>query len=768
MESKPTTQWRGGAILLLASLATLPAQNTTTTTTAPATDSDQVVQLPAFTVSSERGNEYRATDSMSASRIRGTLLDTPATVNVITADFLQDISAASLFDATQYVSGIGNGRLAGGSGILDRQTIRGYENDGRTIDNFNSTFQANLDPLLYERVEIVKGPNAILAPTGTPGGSINVITKAPKFKQSTIASLELGRFFGNRMSIDSTGPLEDSERFAYRVIAGYQDASSFVDGDIRVYSVNPQFTWRISDRSQLTAKLNEIRWETTGGAQNPSITIHASPTVDNGETITVDTIAPGFVYGENNGSSAEWAFRKDHVQRATAEFTTALTDRISMRLAAMRHYDYFRTEFTGLVTPGQSTQSSRYDPNTGIYTPELTWARNAAGVFVSTFSPQYDPASITRSAGIERAYNNDTQFQADVAGNFDLGAATLQTVTGASYSRFTGYNRSWNATAGQIPNLNLAAPVDLPARPTSYTLGTNRFTKNEKKQVYAFGRLGLFQDRLYVSGGVSRLWLDVPVTNLSNNTQTRLKGATNTPLAGALFKITPHISAYFSHSENANGVLFNGEALFQEGKQDEFGFKSEFFDQRLSISASHFDISQNNIVTPNPSFFIDPINNPQFFRADLTNEGFEIDVVGGITKDLTVLASFTDMKLRDAFDRRRRNIPDRTINALLKYKFPDETLKGASVFAGVTHVGDQAGEDPSITATPLGVVAQVSFYAPSRTIYNAGGSYVYGRYRFNLNIDNLFDKETIWEPSGRFSLAPYPGRNIRFTTNVSF
>jgi iron complex outermembrane receptor protein len=743
--------------------ASLPAQTTAPAEAAPGSK----VELPTFTVSSERGNAYRATDSMSAARIRGALIDTPATVNVITDDFLKDIGAASLFDATQYISGIGNGRLAGGSGILDRQTIRGYENDGRTIDNFASSFQANLDPLLYERVEIVKGPNAILAPTGTPGGSINVITKSPKFTRGSTATLELAGEFGNKLTYDTTGPVPGTDKLAYRVVAGYQDANSYVRGSIRGWSVNPQLTWRISDRSQLTIKGNWVNWGTYGAAQNPSITLHASPTLANGGTLSLATIAPGFVYGENNGSSADWTFREDQLRRGTLEYTTAIGDHLSLRLAAMRHYDYFNTEFTGLVTPGQSTQSSRYNPSTGIYTPETTWTI-VGGVPVGTFSAQYDPASITRSAGIERAYHNDTQYQADLAGNFEFAGASLQTVTGASHSHITSYSRAWTAVAGQIPNLNLAAPVDLPARPTVFTLGTNRFTDNTKKQIYAFARLGLLKDRLLLNGGMSRLWLDVPVTNLTNGSQTLLKGATNTPLYGALFKVTPTISVYYSHSTNANGVLFNGAALFQEGKQDEFGVKTEFFNQRLSITASHFDITQNNIVTPNPSFFIDPVNNPQNFKADLTNKGLEIDVVGGVTKNLTVLASFTDMKLRDAFGRRRRNIPDTTMNAMLKYTFSDGAAKGLSVFGGVTHVGNQAGEDPSITATALGVVAQISFYAPARTIYNAGASYARGKYRFNLNLDNLTDEETIWQPSGRFSLSPYPGLNVRLTTTYTF
>ena len=749
-------------------LAAATAVEAQTAPPAAAISADELVTLPAFSVSSDRANGYRATDSMSAARIRTAIIDTPATVNVITSDFLKDIGAASLFDATQYISGIGNGRLSGGSGILDRQTIRGYENDGRTIDNFNSSFQANLDPLLYERVEIVKGPNAILAPTGTPGGAINVITKSPSFTAANVAQLEVGRYFSNKLSIDSTGPLAGSKDIAYRVVAGYQDGASSVPGSIRQWSVNPQFTWKISRHSKLTLKFNHIQWGTYGSAQNPSITLHAAPTVANGATLSLDTVGTGFRYGENNGSSATWSARTDRVQRALAEYTTALTDRISMRVAGMRHYDHFWTDFTGLATPGQSNQGARYNPATGVYTPELVWARNAAGVFVSTPSPQYDPTAIPRTAGYEHAWHNDTQLQADFAGNFAFDGVTVQPVVGGSWQRTTSLARSYNAVAGQLAPLNLFAPLETPAHPVNYTLGSHTYTTNTKKQVYAFTRFGLFGDRLFLTGGISRLWLNVPVQNRRTGTATLLDGATNTPLAGALFKVTREISAYYSYSTNANGVLFNGQALFQEGKQHEFGVKTELFNQRLSIGAARFDISQNNIVTPNPSFFIDPINNPQSFRADLANKGFELDVVGGLTKEFTVVGSYTKMKLRDAFGRRLRNIPDTTLNGMLKYDVREGGMKNFGVFLGVTHVGDQAGENPATTATPLGVVTQVSFFAPARTITNAGASYRLGKYRLNANVDNLFDKKTIWQPSGRFSLAPYPGINYRFSTTLNF
>lgn len=71
-------------------------------------------------------------------------------------------------------------RLISG-GILDRRTIRGFESNGRIVDNFLTGFQGRFPPDDIERVEIVKGPSAILSPSGSPGGSVNTITSRRDF-----------------------------------------------------------------------------------------------------------------------------------------------------------------------------------------------------------------------------------------------------------------------------------------------------------------------------------------------------------------------------------------------------------------------------------------------------------------------------------------------------------------------------------------------------------------------------------------------------------
>ena len=54
------------------------------------------------------------------------------------------------------------------------------------------------------------------------------------------------------------------------------------------------------------------------------------------------------------------------------------------------------------------------------------------------------------------------------------------------------------------------------------------------------------------------------------------------------------------------------------------------------------------------------------------------------------------------------------------------------------------------------------------TAVNAGASYRWGRYRFNLNVDNVLDEKFWWQPASRQSVSPYPGLTVRFTTTMHF
>ena len=235
-----------------------------------------------------------------------------------------------------------------------------------------------------------------------------------------------------------------------------------------------------------------------------------------------------------------------------------------------------------------------------------------------------------------------------------------------------------------------------------------------------------------------------------------------------LVKVTDTVSVYGSLSTNA-AITSNtlNEPVWQTGKQYEFGAKANFLDQRLSVTVDHFQISESNLTSTNPLYNLEPGDPATLLIYDAVNHGEEINVVGGITKNLSVIVSGTLMKYRDTYGRRYRNVPDNLANLLVNYRFTSGSLKGLSAFAGVVHVGQTAGES-NTAFTSAGVPEQPSFFVPAWTTVNAGASYGWSRYRVNVNVDNVLNQQFWWQPAGRNSVSPYPGATIRTTLSVKF
>ncbi len=742
----------------------LAAQTNPASTSASA---DEAVRLPEFTVSSEKANRYAPGDSISAARIRTALIDTSASISVISSDFLQDIGAQSILDATRYISGVSAGRAAGLGGIRDRQVIRGFENDNRTVDNFNADYQVNFDPQFIDRIEVVKGPNSILAPTGTPGGSINVITKSPKFTRANMLALEVGRYDSQKLTADTTGPLPwGNNKLAYRIVANVQDTESFMPGRIKLWAMEAALTWKISATSQVVFKYFGSDWTQEGavGAAN-TWGIGVDPSLPHGATLYKTTPAAlGFTYRGKNGV-ADWSTRKNRINMPTVEYTVGLGDKVNMRLAANWLNNKFGQDQGLPSVPNIS--ANRYNPFTGEVTPNQTWAL-VSGVWTPTFSLLWDPTNIPRTATYVQSLIQTTQIQHDFAASFKAGPVSIQPVAGWSYTNnlnFPNFTRS-----APLPSINLFAPDDNPAKPekSTYTLATFSSGHNRQTQAYAFTRLGALDERVFVTGGIARVWLDNVSTNLRTGVVGTLKDNHDTHLLGVLGKPLRNVSVYYSYSTNASGTTFNNQPLWRTGKQHEWGAKTDLFEQRVSLSAAYFDIVQDNLTTPNPAFNVDPNNNPQTLLSDQTNSGIEFEVKGGLTKNLSVIASYTKQKLRDTFGRRPRNIADETAGLLLSQHMPAGSLKGLNLFAGFTHQGKTAGETPVSSATPLGVIQQVGFYVPAFTIFNAGAGYTWRSYSFNLNVDNFTNTKGFWQAAGRGAVPPIPGINVRFTTTVRF
>lgn len=723
---------------------------------------DEAVVLSPFTVAGSSADRYHTPDAISAVRVRAPLLDTPSSISVITREMMDDLAPSRVFDATRYVAGVQEGR---GIQFQDRMIIRGFEtqNGARTVDNFLQSADAdNIEESIIDRIEVTKGPNAILSPAGAPGGSLNIITKSPTFHRQASLSAMIGLFDAQKLTLDMGGPLGTTKDFAYRLVGAWQDTRQYWSADAKTKhrALAPMLTWRVSDRTQLTMKLVAAdMWI----FREPALILDPNTTA----TTKNPRLAPGFSYRGLNGTQP-WSHNGTHTADLFTTLTTTLNEHMSVRVAANARY-YFTDSDQDFVT-GLPGLGNRYNPATGELTQDYTWTV-VNGVPVSTYSPYYNPAAVGHRGQIQWTRLKTANFQTDELFRYKLGPIDSQTVVGLGYSRQNAESRVKDP--GVLPAVDVTKPL-VPAYPIyPANLTQDNASSYTNVQVYANQRFGFFDNRLFLTGGLLRYSTKTAAWNiLTGAAPSVLDDSRNMTNLSALWKVHQHVSVYYSHSKNASPVIANNAPLWRSGVQSEYGFKTEFFDQKLSINGAYFEIAQTNVTVPNPAYQNDPTQ-PQQLVSDLTNNGYELEVMGSLTKELSVVLTYSHLHMRDSLGRMVRGVADNNASALLSYRFRDGSWNGLAVTVGVNYTDRRAGDIPSAGYTSLGVVEKVSFYLKPQYVNTVSISYrLNERFSFRLNVDNVFDEKNYLSVAGGRSwgsgLTTATGRNIRFTTTLNF
>lgn len=237
-----------GALIL--SVATLAAELRGQAAPAPRVDSesasDGAVVLSPFTVSTTQDTGYRATNSISGTRLDTPIKDLPMPLEVITRQFLVDTGATDLRQGLRYSAGIllqsqndygtPGGAYQGPGGVNNPEgatanrsqtsvKIRGFVTESVLRDGYlrqNSTDSINID-----RVEVVRGPAALLYGVGNFGGIVNYLPKLPQSRQQGSVDLSVGTYSLKRAALDLTGPISKTWEFNYRLTAAWEDAGDY-------------------------------------------------------------------------------------------------------------------------------------------------------------------------------------------------------------------------------------------------------------------------------------------------------------------------------------------------------------------------------------------------------------------------------------------------------------------------------------------------------------------------------------------------------------
>ncbi|MGV7209850.1 TonB-dependent siderophore receptor [Oxalobacteraceae bacterium A2-2] len=223
--------------------------------------------MPEVIVSGARVSPTRASVAGFA---EAPLLQTPASVSVLTTQQMLDREIRSTTDATRYDASISDAYNA--VGYAEQFSIRGFKLDNASSyrkDGLAIPGDTQIPLENKERLEVLKGLSGLQAGISAPGGIINYVTKRPTastLRSVLIEERERGTLYG---AVDLGGRFDDT-RFGYRVNVAAERLRSYIKGaDGNRKFISGAFDWQISPQAllQLDADFQKKSQVTAPGFQ---------------------------------------------------------------------------------------------------------------------------------------------------------------------------------------------------------------------------------------------------------------------------------------------------------------------------------------------------------------------------------------------------------------------------------------------------------------------------------------------------------------------
>ncbi|WP_161981522.1 TonB-dependent receptor [Aurantiacibacter suaedae] len=199
-------------------------------------------------------------ESPTGSRLGLSILETPATVNVVSGDDIRARGDAGIVDAVSRAAGVTNAGNPGNGGLTF--AVRGFSGQGSVLQLYdgvrlypnNGSITFPSDPWNVERIDVLSGPASLLFGQGALGGVVNVIPKSPNRERFELQA-EAG--YGSQetwhMAAGTGGPLGDM--FAFRVDASYRQSNGYVDrGESDNLALSTALEFAPSDTFSLTLR----------------------------------------------------------------------------------------------------------------------------------------------------------------------------------------------------------------------------------------------------------------------------------------------------------------------------------------------------------------------------------------------------------------------------------------------------------------------------------------------------------------------------------
>ncbi|WP_330848671.1 TonB-dependent receptor [Burkholderia stagnalis] len=644
----------------------------------PAAARDDPHALPTINVTARNVPFDPLTQPLeTGSRLGLASLDTPASVETVTADAIEARGDRTVLDAVTRATGFTNAAAPGNGGTaLSVRGFGGQESvmtllDGVRLLPAAGTITFPFDTWSVDRIEVLRGPASVLYGEGAIGGVVNVVPKRPQRTRETTLQAGIGADGAKRVGFDTTGAL--GPRLSYRFYVSDARANGLAErADTHTTAFGGALKFDVSPRLTLTLDYDY-------GRQMPA-TYFGVP-APNG---VLDSTLRKVNYNVGDATITYY----DQWTRLSATYRPAAGVTIDNQF-------YYLT-------------SNRHWRNAEAYALDAATGRVTRGDYLELHHHQ-------RQVGDRLSARVDGQL---------FGRAN-RFVVGTEFNQITfeGIN---NSPYGGESTVN-AHGFD-PGAFTSPDPTVPQFrTRTRQAAVFAENRLELLPRLAWVSG--------LRYDHIAYHREQAATGAGFDKhfahlgwRTGFVYEIAPTLTAYAQYTTGAEGLgslvtLSASQANFRlaTGEQWEAGVKQTLFDGRAYWTFAVYDITKRNLLSTDP---FNPALRQQVGRQ--SSRGVELTGGARLPRGVTVDANVALLRARyDAFDQTvggvahsragnvPSNVPQQTANLWLGWAFAERWQANA----GVRYVGPTYGDDANRVSIPSYTVfdASLRWQATSRT-----------------------------------------------------
>ena len=729
---------------------------------------EEAQQLQEVEIIGRRESSYKNTSSFSGTKTATAIRDIPQTINYVTKEVILDQGASTVNDVVKNVSGVSQYTTYNDFSIRGFRTT-GNRNSGNLLNGmraqtslWSASSLANI-----ERVEVIKGPAAALFGNAAPGGIINRVTKKPLLQRLHTVSVNTGSWGTLKTYGDFTGPLNESKSLLYRLNLGYETTDGYRDLQGRnTLTIAPSFSFIPNEKTRFNVDLTYY---------------HLDGKLDRGQTIFGD----GDLYSVpiTRSLSATNDFLKETQMNITLGLTHKITDALSFNST------YLNSSYSEDLREHNQANSYYMQQGNKINTG--------------------DQSKILMQAQLRQRTSRNNSFNNYFNYNFTTGPVKHTLLVGYDYFQVEQLPGASLLTAGGylLKNGKTTTTFD-PAKINTYVVDANNkpltnvavFDLNnptggnvmKETNKYIFAPNNAIKPTLQTSHGIylqEQLEFSIvkvllglrkeffqDFLNYKESNEEKIEQQALIPRVGLVITATDNINFYStwmkgfepqSADTQSNPDRYGGPFDPVYSELYEVGAKTDWFNKRLSATASVFKIIQQNTLYPaSPAVPGKPDLKMQIGEEE--SNGFEFDLAGEITPNWSILASYAYIDARITktatnsekdFDMQRPSTPRHSGNIWTKYIITEGPLKHLGLGAGYNFVTERYGQ--------VGRRVNTTVY-PGYGLVNAVLYYKINQIQLQLNLNNVLN-QTHWV-GGYDKLRSFPGapRNINASVTYKF